>query len=164
MTTEPCAALPPKERTLPAMLRHAAERFGDRPLLSIAGAAWTPHEAATAAARRGGVLRAAGITCEERVALMCGNFFFQAEDGIRYLYVTGVQTCALPICKVQGYLASVWGVSAVVGPSLGGLFAEYWTWRGIFFINIPLGLAAVAFLQKHLSEEEIGRASCRERV
>src|SRR5438874_7162048 len=26
-------------------------------------------------------------------------FFFQAEDGIRDLYVTGVQTCALPICK-----------------------------------------------------------------
>src|SRR2546430_7432962 len=26
-----------------------------------------------------------------------GNFFFQAEDGIRYLTVTGVQTCALPI-------------------------------------------------------------------
>src|SRR6267378_6548224 len=26
-------------------------------------------------------------------------FFFQAEDGIRYLYVTGVQTCALPICR-----------------------------------------------------------------
>src|SRR5205085_12393301 len=48
---------------------------------------------------------------------------------------------------------SVWGISAVVGPSLGGLFAEYWTWRGIFFINIPLGLAAVAFLQKHLREE-----------
>src|SRR5690349_19020579 len=27
----------------------------------------------------------------------CGIFFFQAEDGIRDLYVTGVQTCALPI-------------------------------------------------------------------
>src|SRR5690349_24176512 len=26
-------------------------------------------------------------------------FFFQAEDGIRDLYVTGVQTCALPICE-----------------------------------------------------------------
>src|SRR5690349_10946472 len=26
------------------------------------------------------------------------HFFFQAEDGIRDLYVTGVQTCALPIC------------------------------------------------------------------
>src|SRR5438874_10168108 len=29
--------------------------------------------------------------------LFCGFFFFQAEDGIRDLYVTGVQTCALPI-------------------------------------------------------------------
>src|SRR5690349_22488783 len=29
-------------------------------------------------------------------------FFFQAEDGIRDLYVTGVQTCALPICAAQG--------------------------------------------------------------
>src|SRR2546430_8840828 len=28
-----------------------------------------------------------------------GVFFFQAEDGIRYLTVTGVQTCALPICR-----------------------------------------------------------------
>src|SRR5690349_24005705 len=29
-------------------------------------------------------------------------FFFQAEDGIRDLYVTGVQTCALPICRGRG--------------------------------------------------------------
>src|SRR5204863_5086350 len=33
----------------------------------------------------------------EDVALAC--FFFQAEDGIRDLYVTGVQTCALPISR-----------------------------------------------------------------
>ena len=31
------------------------------------------------------------------------TFFFQAEDGIRDHCVTGVQTCALPICKVAGY-------------------------------------------------------------
>src|SRR6266496_5038042 len=31
-------------------------------------------------------------------------FFFQAEDGIRDLYVTGVQTCALPIWEVEGAL------------------------------------------------------------
>src|SRR6266496_5487172 len=29
------------------------------------------------------------------------RFFFQAEDGIRDLYVTGVQTCALPIYEQQ---------------------------------------------------------------
>src|SRR2546428_6454399 len=38
-------------------------------------------------------------------AVICARciffFFFQAEDGIRYLIVTGVQTCALPICQVR---------------------------------------------------------------
>src|SRR5688572_33131793 len=33
-------------------------------------------------------------------------FFFQAEDGIRYLTVTGVQTCALPICNLDLFLAN----------------------------------------------------------
>src|SRR2546430_9334831 len=32
---------------------------------------------------------------------MCFFFFFQAEDGIRDLTVTGVQTCALPICQMR---------------------------------------------------------------
>ncbi len=54
--------------------------------------------------------------------------------------------------KVQGYFSSVWGLSAIVGPSLGGLFAQYWTWRGIFFVNVPLGLAAAAMVHLHLHE------------
>jgi crotonobetaine/carnitine-CoA ligase len=73
MTTEVLQPLPPAERTLPAMLRHAAERFGDRPLLGIAGAAWAHRDAAAAAARRGAALRSAGLARGERVALMCGN-------------------------------------------------------------------------------------------
>src|SRR6266508_3266309 len=32
----------------------------------------------------------------------CGAFFLQAEDGIRHGHVTGVQTCALPICSGKG--------------------------------------------------------------
>ncbi|NMO56417.1 MFS transporter [Actinoplanes sp. TBRC 11911] len=44
--------------------------------------------------------------------------------------------------KVQGYVASVWGISSVVGPTLGGVFSEYVSWRYIFFINIPLCLLA----------------------
>ncbi|MBO0867681.1 MAG: MFS transporter [Micromonosporaceae bacterium] len=43
---------------------------------------------------------------------------------------------------VQGYIASVWGVSSVVGPTLGGALSEYLTWRWIFFINVPLCLVA----------------------
>ena len=55
--------------------------------------------------------------------------------------------------KVQGYLASVWAVSAVVGPTLGGVFSEYVSWRWIFFINIPLCLIAAAALGLRFHEE-----------
>lgn len=44
--------------------------------------------------------------------------------------------------KAQGYLASVWAVSSVVGPTLGGIFSQLDIWRGIFFVNIPLCLLA----------------------
>jgi EmrB/QacA subfamily drug resistance transporter len=54
--------------------------------------------------------------------------------------------------KVQGWISSVWGVSAIVGPTLGGFFAEYWTWRGIFWLNVPLGLGAAWLIQRHLHE------------
>jgi EmrB/QacA subfamily drug resistance transporter len=54
--------------------------------------------------------------------------------------------------KVQGWISSVWGVSAIVGPTLGGFFAEYWTWRGIFWLNLPIGVGAALLVQRHLHE------------
>src|SRR5690606_17960682 len=39
--------------------------------------------------------------CYKRSCSVCLIFFFQAEDGIRDFHVTGVQTCALPICKLK---------------------------------------------------------------
>ena len=50
--------------------------------------------------------------------------------------------------KAQGYLASVWAVSAVVGPTLGGVFTEWLTWRWLFIINIPLCLLAFWMLAR----------------
>ena len=40
--------------------------------------------------------------------------------------------------RVQGYLASVWAMSSVIGPLLGGVFSQLGIWRGVFLINIPL--------------------------
>ena len=54
--------------------------------------------------------------------------------------------------RVQGYVASVWGISSVVGPTLGGLFAEYLSWRWIFFINLPLGALAAWMLARAFRE------------
>ncbi|WP_437438621.1 MFS transporter [Humibacter ginsenosidimutans] len=55
--------------------------------------------------------------------------------------------------KTQGYLASVWGISAVVGPTLGGVFSEFVSWRWIFFINIPLSLVAAWMLWRKFAEK-----------
>ncbi len=55
--------------------------------------------------------------------------------------------------KVQGYLASVWGICSVVGPTLGGVFSEYVSWRWIFFVNIPLCVLAATMLVRSFSEQ-----------
>lgn len=54
--------------------------------------------------------------------------------------------------RIQGYISSVWGMSAIVGPALGGFFAQYWTWRGIFWLNLPVGVGAAWLIQRHLRE------------
>ena len=55
--------------------------------------------------------------------------------------------------KVQGYIASVWAVSSVVGPALGGVFAQLDAWRWIFWINIPLCLLAAWMLLRKYTEQ-----------
>jgi EmrB/QacA subfamily drug resistance transporter len=44
--------------------------------------------------------------------------------------------------RMQGYLAAVWGISALVGPLIGGLIVTYMGWRWTFFVNVPVGVAA----------------------
>jgi EmrB/QacA subfamily drug resistance transporter len=54
---------------------------------------------------------------------------------------------------VQGYLASVWAMAALVGPTLGGVFSDTIGWRWIFFVNLPLGAAAGWVLWRRFSEK-----------
>ncbi|HEU4959493.1 MAG TPA: MDR family MFS transporter [Sphingomonas sp.] len=48
--------------------------------------------------------------------------------------------------RYQGYFGAVFGLSTVLGPLIGGFFVEHLSWRWIFYINLPLGLAAVAVI------------------
>jgi MFS family permease len=55
--------------------------------------------------------------------------------------------------KVQGYVASVWAISSVVGPTLGGLFSDYLSWRWIFYVNIPLAAVAAWMVIRRFHED-----------
>ena len=59
--------------------------------------------------------------------------------------------------KVQGYLAAVWAISSLVGPTLGGVFADYLSWRWIFLVNLPLGIAAAWMLWRKFDEKRVVR-------
>lgn len=54
--------------------------------------------------------------------------------------------------RAQGYLSSVWGVSAVLGPLLGGALVERAHWAYVFWFNVPFGLAALLGLGLFLHE------------
>lgn len=54
---------------------------------------------------------------------------------------------------IQGYLSSVWGISAIMGPALGGLMVESVTWRFIFWMNIPLGILSIIGIWLFLHEK-----------
>src|SRR5204862_3334290 len=91
-------------------------------------------------------------------------FFFQAKDGIRVLYVTGVQTCALPISPSRWKRTGTATTSSSKSPTnsrstppaLATLRNSSWRFRSFSTGMVVLGALPWA-------KAEIGRASCRER-
>ncbi|MET7653260.1 MULTISPECIES: MFS transporter [unclassified Streptomyces] len=60
--------------------------------------------------------------------------------------------------KIQAKLSTVWAVSAVAGPGLGGILAAYADWRWIFLVNLPIGAVALWLIVRHLHEPQ-GKSS-----
>lgn len=55
--------------------------------------------------------------------------------------------------KAQAYIASVWAISSVAGPTLGGVFSQFVSWRWIFWVNVPLCLVALWMLARNYREQ-----------
>src|SRR2546426_1865173 len=89
-------------------------------------------------------------------------FFFQAEDGIRDYKVTGVQTCALPICYYDAYYLKAQQVRTLILRDYDRAFER------VDVVVMPTSPTPAFKIGERVTDPlqmyQIGRASCRERV
>ena len=61
--------------------------------------------------------------------------------------------------RYQGYLAGVWAVASIAGPLVGGYLADHASWRWLFWINLPLGAAALYLCRRGLPAKTDARVA-----
>lgn len=54
--------------------------------------------------------------------------------------------------RMQGYLSSVWGISAIAGPLIGAFIVSHFHWALVFWVNVPIGFAAMFLLWRYFPE------------
>ena len=57
--------------------------------------------------------------------------------------------------KMQGIFGSVFGIASLLGPLIGGYITEYLSWRWLFYINVPIGVTALAIISFALKEPRV---------
>src|SRR3954454_6903539 len=79
-----------------------------------------------------------------------------AAGGLMSLAMAAVGDLVAPRerARYQGYIAAVFAVATVAGPLLGALLVQHASCRWVFYVNLPLGIAALAGLRLRLPEGE----------
>jgi EmrB/QacA subfamily drug resistance transporter len=60
--------------------------------------------------------------------------------------------------RTQGYIASVWGLSSIVGPLAGALIVQHLQWSWIFWMHVPFGLVCIILVSRYLHEDLSAKA------
>jgi len=79
-----------------------------------------------------------------------------AVQPIAYTIVGDIYT-PVERARIQGMLSGVFGVAAIVGPSLGAFLVEAGNWRTVFWVNLPVSAAAIAMVIAFLRESRTPR-------
>jgi EmrB/QacA subfamily drug resistance transporter len=61
--------------------------------------------------------------------------------------------------RAVGMFTSILPVGGMVGPIVGGVFVSYWSWRGIFLVNVPIGIILIALTIKFIPASTATRKS-----
>jgi EmrB/QacA subfamily drug resistance transporter len=75
-----------------------------------------------------------------------------AVQPVAYIIVGDIYSPA-ERARVQGLLSGVFGVAAIVGPPVGALLVEHAHWAIVFWINLPIGIVAIAMMAAFLREK-----------
>ncbi|MGH7000339.1 MAG: MFS transporter, partial [Stellaceae bacterium] len=59
---------------------------------------------------------------------------------------------------------SIFSIGGMIGPIFGGLFVSYWTWRGVFFVNVPIGVAIIVLTLRYVPRDRPGARDIRQRI
>lgn len=59
--------------------------------------------------------------------------------------------------KAQALVSSIWGISSLVGPLIGGYLVDYWSWRWIFGFNVPFGILSILLILRYLPKHNVSR-------
>ncbi len=60
-----------------------------------------------------------------------------------------------------GLMSSIFPLGAIIGPAIGGLIVTYFSWRLIFFVNVPVGIGLLLLLMRVLPPDASPRRSAR---
>lgn len=66
--------------------------------------------------------------------------------------------------KAVGLFGSIFTIGATVGPVLGGIIVHYWSWRGVFLVNVPLGLLLIPLSLRFIPADKKRRWGRKERL
>lgn len=108
----------------------------------------------------------AGIFLFSTFSLLCGIsnslemlIFFRALQGLSAAFVVPVTvplSCEIFPPEKRGTIMALWGaisgLAAASGPTLGGILTEFFNWRYVFFINVPLGCICILLTMKLIKE------------
>ena len=63
--------------------------------------------------------------------------------------------------RAVGMFTSILPVGGIIGPIVGGIFVSYWSWRGIFLVNVPIGILLIALTIKFIPSSPAREAGTR---
>jgi len=66
--------------------------------------------------------------------------------------------------RAVSLFGSIFSIGAMIGPVFGGLFVTYWTWRGIFLVNVPIGIAVIVLALYYIPRDQLPTGKIHHRM